>query len=177
MTTVAEILDRIRAVFAKGQMNPAVMAGVTADLTEAVEELNDGLGANVATQAEVDAGVNAVKSVAPSTLAAAKTVSQPPSITDADAHTFAAVDIGAVIHATGAGAMAYSLPDLSAALQTARELILTVQCTGAASAVTITPGAASQIDGAGVGVAYVAAVGRTRISLVSNDGLNWYSGA
>jgi len=209
MSTVADILARIQAVFAKGQLNSAVMAGVTADLTQAVEELNDGLGAGavpatrlllatapvrisgaasadlsadrtisvqLASQTEVDTGTDAVKLVTPSTLAAAKTVAQPPSYNFSGGLALSSAHIGAVGHATGAGAQAVTLPDLSAALQSGRELILTIQCEGAATAVTITPGGTSQIDGAGVGVAFVATVGRTRISLTSRDGLNWFSG-
>lgn len=134
-------------------------------------------GLTLATQAQVDAGASATTAVSPATLAAAKTLAQPVSNPQGAGYALAAADIGAVVFATGAGAQAFTLPDLSAALQAGRTLLLTIQCTGNATAVTITPGAGSQIDNAGVATPFVATVGRTRISLMSKDGLNWYSGA
>jgi hypothetical protein len=89
---------------------------------------------------------------------------------------FAASDVGNWIHASGAGAQAATLPDLSASLTAGREMVLNLQQEGAATAVTITPGASSQINGAGVGVAYVCATGRTRTVLASRDGLAWFTG-
>jgi hypothetical protein len=104
-------------------------------------------------------------------------VNLPLSFTFSGAFTFLPVHLGGVIHATGAGAQAASLPNLSSSLQPNRELILTVQPEGAATAVTITPASGCQINAAGSGVAFVATVGRTRISLCSKDGVNWYSGS
>ncbi|MFA7295712.1 MAG: hypothetical protein WC211_00835 [Dehalococcoidia bacterium] len=89
---------------------------------------------------------------------------------------FAASDVGNWIHASGAGAQAATLPDLSASLTSGREMVLSLQQEGAATAVTITPSATSQINGAGVGVAYVCATGRTRTVLCSRDGLAWFTG-
>ncbi len=101
---------------------------------------------------------------------------QPLANVQAGGYAFVIGDIGAVVFATGAGAQPFTLPDLSAGIIEDRTALLTVQCTGEATVVTITPGAGSQIDGAGVGVPYVAPVGRSRISILSLDGLNWYSG-
>lgn len=128
----------------------------------------------LATTAEVFTGTDTARALTPKGLADAL---QPAGNTQAAGYALAAVDIGAVVFATGAGAQAFTLPTLAASLITNRMLILTVQQTGAATAVTITPGAASQIDGAGVGVAYVLGAGRKRVSLFSYDGLAWFSGA
>ena len=106
---------------------------------------------------------------------------QPASNVQVGAYAIAARDIGNVIFATGAGAQAFSLPDLSASIgsvgnvtnpQAGRMAIITIVCENAATAVTITPGGASQINNAGVGVAYAAPAGGT-ISLKSRDGLSW----
>lgn len=101
---------------------------------------------------------------------------QPMSNVQGAGYAFDAKDIGNVVFATGAGAQAFTLPTLAAFILSGRMALLTVQCEGAATAVTITPGAGSQINGAGLGVAYVATVGRTRISLFSRDGLAWFTG-
>lgn len=101
-------------------------------------------------------------------------IAQPPVNVQAGAYAFKRSDIGGVVYATGAGAQAFTLPTLAAAISAkpGTMLILTVVCENAATAVTVTPGAASQINNAGVGVAYVAAAGGT-ISLKSRDGLAW----
>ena len=99
-----------------------------------------------------------------------------PSRTASGAFAFSASDSGGWVHASGAGAQAASLPSLAASLTAGRELVLSLQQEGAATAVTITPGATSQINGAGVGVAYVCATGRTRTILTSRDGLAWFTG-
>jgi len=106
-------------------------------------------------------------------------MAQPAANPQGGAYGLVAADIGAVVFATGAGAQAFTLPDLSAALVKApgTALILTIQCTGNATHVTITPAGTVQIDNAGVGVAFDGGTGRKRISLVSKDGLNWFSGA
>lgn len=100
------------------------------------------------------------------------TDAQPVSNVQAGAYALAAADIGNVVFATGAGAQAFTLPDLSAALIAGRMLLITIVCENTATAVTITPGAASQINNAGVTVPYVASAGGT-ISLKSRDGLSW----
>ncbi len=128
----------------------------------------------LATVPEAVLGTDSTRAVTATGLAAA--IAQPVANSQGAGYALAAADIGNVVFATGAGAQAFSLPDLSASLTAGRVLLLTIQCTGAATAVTITPGGSSQIDGAGVGVAFVGAVGRSRISLMSLDGLSWYSG-
>lgn len=101
---------------------------------------------------------------------------QPMSNVQGAGYAFAAKDIGNVVFATGAGAQAFTLPTLAAFILSGRMALLTVQCEGAATAVTITPGAGSQINGAGLGVAYAVAIGRSRLTLFSRDGLAWFTG-
>jgi len=59
--------------------------------------------------------------------------------------------------------------------QAGRMAIITIVCENALTAVTITPGVGSQINNAGVGVAYAAPAGGT-ISLKSRNGLSWLRG-
>lgn len=99
---------------------------------------------------------------------------QPTAITASGSHTFDANDIGQIVWATGAGAQAFTLNTLVASLVSGKSLVLTVQCTGAATAVTITCGSGVTINGSSS--AYAATAGRTRISLVSKDGLAWFTG-
>ena len=98
------------------------------------------------------------------------------SRTVAAGFAFAASDVGNWIHASGAGAQAATLPDLSASLTAGREMVLSLQQEGAATDVTITPGVSSQINGAGVGVPYNVGAGRLRRVMVSRDGLAWFTG-
>jgi hypothetical protein len=102
-------------------------------------------------------------------------VDQPPANPEAAGYALAAADIGGIVFATGAGAQAFTLPDLSGSLIAGKTLILRIQQTGAATNVTITPGGSSQINGAGVGVAYVCGAGMKFTTLRSVDGLNWYA--
>lgn len=111
-------------------------------------------------------------------------LAQPAANIQAGAYAIAARDIGNVIFASGAGAQAFTLPDLSASIgsvgdvthpQAARAALITIQQVTSTTLVTITPAAGSQINGAGLGVPYVLAVGRSRVSLFSEDGLNWTS--
>ena len=88
-------------------------------------------------------------------------------------YSIVTADIGAVIFACAAGAQNIDLPDLSGSLKPGRTLIITIQCTEAATALTVTPGGGMTIDGAGV---YTLAVGRSRVSLFSAGGLDWFSG-
>lgn len=77
-------------------------------------------------------------------------------------------DIGNVVFATAAGAQAVSLADQSSALTAGpRTLMHTIQCTGNATALTITPGPTVQIDNAGVGVVFVATVDIIRFGLAA----------
>lgn len=112
-------------------------------------------------------------------------LAQPAANIQAGAYAVAARDIGNVIFASGAGAQAFTLPDLSTAIgsvgdvthpQAGRMAIVTIVSENDLTAVTITPGAGSQINGAGVGVPYAFAVGPSRISLFSRDGLSWSTG-
>jgi hypothetical protein len=97
-------------------------------------------------------------------------------VTGAVSDTALAADIGGVISVTTAGAHAVSLPSLAASVLVGRTAVLTWQAEDAATAITITPSITSQINGAGVGVPYVAPVGRVRITLFSRDGLSWFTG-
>lgn len=104
-------------------------------------------------------------------------VDQPAARAEAGASdTIVAADIGGVLFYVNAGAVAVALPDLSAEVIPGGErvLVLTIQATGAATVVTITPGVGVTIDGSGS--AHVAPTGRARVSLVSRDGLAWFSG-
>lgn len=101
-------------------------------------------------------------------------VAQPPLNVQAAGYALKRSDIGSVVYATGAGAQAFTLPSLAAAI-TAKPgtmLLITIVCENVATLVTITPGGTSQINNAGVGVAYAAPAGGT-ISLKSRDGLSW----
>jgi len=97
-------------------------------------------------------------------------------VTGAVSDTALAADIGGVISVTIAGAHAVNLPSLATSVLAGRVAVLTWQAEAAATAITITPGVSSQINGAGVGVPYVAPVGRVRITLFSRDGLAWFTG-
>ena len=109
-------------------------------------------------------------------------IDQPIAKSQGGAYAFVVADIGSVVFATAVGAQGFSLnttTSLVPALLAGRTLILTVQCTGAATALTITPEPttpATTINGAAAGAPYVAAVGRTRVSLFSLDGVNWFTG-
>jgi len=148
-------------------MTTSVLPVAATDTTQGLVEL--------ATQAECLAGTDTTRAVTAAGLNAV--ISQPASNPQGAGYALAAADLGNVVFATGAGAQAFTLADLSASLIAGRMLMLTIQCEGAATAVTITPGAASQINGAGLGVAFVMAVGRSRATLFSRDGLAWFTGA
>lgn len=99
-------------------------------------------------------------------------LAQPAFRSEAAAFTFAGADIGNVIFATGAGAQAATLNTLATSVFSGRMAMLTVVCTLATGVVTITPDGSSQINNAGVGVAYIAPAGGTTV-LKSLDGLSW----
>lgn len=102
-------------------------------------------------------------------------VDQPQQRTDATASiTLAVADIGGVVLVTGAGAVAIGLPSLAAGVLSNKAQVLTLQATGAATAMTVTPSGGATIDGSAS--AFVATTGRSRVSLISVDGLAWYSG-
>jgi hypothetical protein len=174
-------IDLIRTLF-QGDVtrNTNKILALLADEVE-LAETSSNLVAEAAALTE-SLGVNSQKisSLASGTVATDAAnlgqVLQPVANPQGAGYALAAADIGNVVFATGAGAQAFTLPDLSASLISGRTMLITIQCEGAATAVTITPGGSSQIDGAGVGVAFVGTTGRSRISLLSRDGLNWFSG-
>lgn len=89
--------------------------------------------------------------------------------------TIVAGDIGNVVFYSQAGGVAAELPDLSGSLIAGRTLVLTLQGTDAATVITVsTPNGAVTIDGDAAN--FVAATGMARVSLLSLDGLAWYSG-
>jgi len=100
---------------------------------------------------------------------------QPASrVVSATTDTAVAGDIGNVVFVTQAATCTIALGDLSGSLIAGRMLLLTWQCEGAATALVIDPGASVNIDASASN--YVAIVGRSRVSLMSRDGLNWFSG-
>jgi hypothetical protein len=141
------------------------VAGIHATATTVLSGLVE-----LETVAETVAGNGTTRAVTGAGLAAY--VLQPVSNVQAAGYALAAVDIGNVVFASGAGAQAFTLPDLSGSLTAGRALLLTIVQVNAATLVTITPGGTSQINNAGVGVAYVSTAGAT-ISLLSRDGLAW----
>ena len=132
----------------------------------------------LATVTEAVTGTDTSRAVTPQGLAAAiatGVLTQKLTNVQAAGYTIAAVDIDGIIHATGAGAQAFALPDLSASLVAGHDIVLEIQQEGAATFVTVTPAAGSQINGAGSGVAFECGVGRQNIKLVSKDGLLWFA--
>lgn len=126
----------------------------------------------LATTAETIAGVDTTRAVTPKGLAdtlqpGGRTV---PGTTD----TIVPGDIGNVVLYSQAGGVEVELPDLSVSLIAGRSLLLTLQATNAATVITVDPGAGVTIDGSASN--YVAATGKARVSLISLDGLAWYSG-
>lgn len=85
-----------------------------------------------------------------------------------------AADIGGVVLYSQAGGVEAELPDLSSSLIAGKALILTLQATNAATVITVDPGTSVTIDGSASN--FVAPTGKSRISLISLDGLAWYSG-
>lgn len=88
--------------------------------------------------------------------------------------TIVAADIGGVVMYAQAGGVTVSLPSLASALLAGKSIILTLQATNALTAITVDPGGGVSIDGSTSN--FVAATGRSRVSLISVDGLNFYSG-
>lgn len=88
--------------------------------------------------------------------------------------TIVAGDIGNIVMYSQAGGVEAELGDLSASLIAGRAIVLTFQCTNAATILTIDPGVGVTIDG-GAGN-FVATTGKSRVSLISVDGLAFYSG-
>lgn len=88
--------------------------------------------------------------------------------------TVLAADIGGVVMYSQAGGVTVDLPTLAASLIANKALVLTLQATNAATIITVDPGTSVTIDGSGSN--YVAATGKSRVSLISVDGLAWYSG-
>ncbi len=84
-------------------------------------------------------------------------------------------DVGGVVFYSQAGGVTASLPDLSASLRSGGCMVLTLQGTNVATVITVDPGSGVTIDGSTSN--YVAATGRARVSLISVDGVNWFSGA
>lgn len=102
-------------------------------------------------------------------------VDQPPARSvSGTTDTIVAGDIGGVVMYSQAGGVTVSVPDLSSSLVAGKVLILTLQGTNAATVITVDPGASVTIDGSASN--FVAATGKSRVSLISVDGLNWYSG-
>lgn len=102
-------------------------------------------------------------------------VQQPAGRTDSDGSvTIAAGDIGNVVFCSNAGAVTVDLPDLSGSLISGRAIVITIQGTNAATVITVDPGASVTIDGSASN--FVAATGKARVSLISLDGLAFYSG-
>lgn len=84
-------------------------------------------------------------------------------------------DIGNVCHVSQAAGCTITIPDLHTFLASGREIILTFQAEGALTAMTFHCGAGGvTINGAGAD--YVAAPGRTRASLMTRDGLAYFTG-
>lgn len=88
--------------------------------------------------------------------------------------TIVAGDIGNVILYSQAGGVTVDLPDLSGSLISGRAIVLTLQATNAATVITVDPGASVTIDGSASN--FVATAGKSRVSLISLDGLAFYSG-
>lgn len=88
--------------------------------------------------------------------------------------TMVADDIGGVVMYSQAGGVTVSLPSLASSLTAGRAMVLTLQATDAATVITVDPGTSVTIDGSTSN--YVAPTGKARVSLISVDGLAWYSG-
>jgi len=100
---------------------------------------------------------------------------QPASrVVSATTDTAAAGDVGNVVFVTQAATCTVTLDTLAGSLISGRMLLLTWQCEGVATALVIDPGASVNINGSASN--FVATVGRSRVSLMSRDGLNWFSG-
>lgn len=128
----------------------------------------------LATVAEALAGTDTTRAVTAAGVAAV--VAQPKARAYAGAaDTIVAGDIGNVVAYSQAGAVTADLPDLSASLVAGHALLLTLQGVDPLTELTINPGSGVTIDGAGTD--FVATPGRTRVALVSFDGLAWFSGA
>lgn len=114
--------------------------------------------------------------------AAIEDAAVPPSRVVAGGSTALSIaDDGDVVWFSNNGAVAVSLPSMASSFAVGQDsvgriILLTLQGEGALTAFTITPAGGVQIDGAGSGVAYVATVGRVRVSLMSRDGINWFTG-
>lgn len=126
----------------------------------------------LATTAETQTGTDTARAVTPKALAdtlqpAGRTVS---GTTD----TIVAGDIGALVLYSQAGGVTVDLASLASSLISGRALVLTLQGTNAATVITVDPGTSVTIDGSASN--YVAATGKARVSLLSLDGLAWYSG-
>ncbi len=107
--------------------------------------------------------------------AASPSIEQPASRVYAGAaDTIVAADVGGVVFYTGAAGVTVNLPTLAASLLTGRMLLLSFQAEGAATILTVDPGTGVTINGSTSN--YVAATGRTRVSLFSRDGLAWFTG-
>lgn len=137
--------------------------------------VDDGMVA-LATNAESLTGTSTTLATTPSGVK--DVVSQPAvrSVT-LDTDTVLAGDIGNVVYieTTTPFLCEVALNSLASELLTGRLLMLTWQCTDESHVLTINPGTSVKIDG--VSDNFVAATGKARVSLMSIDGLKWFSGA
>jgi hypothetical protein len=84
-------------------------------------------------------------------------------------------DIGNTVFYSNAGGVTVTLNSLAANLIANKVIVITLQATNAATVITVDPGTGSvTIDGSASN--FVAATGKSRVSLMSLDGVNFYSG-
>jgi hypothetical protein len=102
-------------------------------------------------------------------------IDQPSARTVAgDADTILASDIGGVVAYTHSSTVTIDLLTLAARARSNAAMLLTFQATHATGALVVNPGAGVTIDGATSD--FVAEVGRSRVSLLSFNGVDWFSG-
>jgi len=86
--------------------------------------------------------------------------------------TIVADDVGGVVFYTNDCTV--TLNDLSGARGSGRAMVLTLQQKNTAKTITVDPGSGVTIDGSASN--YIAATGRARVVLVTQNGVDWYSG-
>jgi hypothetical protein len=91
-----------------------------------------------------------------------------------DTDTILASDIGGVVAYAHNSTVTIALPSLAARARPNSAMLLTFQATNAAGALVVDPGAGVTIDG--VTTNLTADVGLVRVSLLSLNGVDWFSG-
>ncbi len=89
--------------------------------------------------------------------------------------TILLADVGGVVFYSQPGGVTAALPDFAGNVRSGGCMVLTFQATDPATVITVDPGSGVTIDGSTSN--YVAPTGRARVTLLSGDGSNWFSGA